>query len=155
MAKSGERDGSAQEVYRLLYCSRLDRSKTETDIDNYIAAIIEQSRAWNPSQGITGVLITNRVMFSQVLEGPARAVKTLIGHIICDSRHRDVNLISHHRVSGRMFQEWSMALIVTGSREEENLFFPGTDGKSDILAISTFCATVRRHLLGEMVAGRA
>ncbi len=140
-------------LYRLLYCSRIQPYRYDQELEGHIEVILRYSHFKNPALGITGALLTNRKRFSQVIEGPEIAVKNLFGHISCDPRHRDVQLISHHPVSSRVFQEWHMAFVEpTRTFAAEHQLFPAQNTQFDLLATSTYCATVRRLLLANASA---
>ncbi len=58
--------------------------------------------------------------FSQVIEGPRHAVKSLFGHIVCDTRHKNVELLQADFFKERDFSSWSMAFA--GSAVEPDIF---------------------------------
>lgn len=149
MASPGLPQTSAEggDIYRLLYCSTISRTKSAGEVSADIDEILLYSRRANPVAGITGVLITDRRMFAQVIEGPVAAVKNLVGRIVCDTRHRALSVVSHHASDRRLFQEWSMAFIESDSPlAQETALFPTNDEQRDLLAISSFCAILRRQL---------
>jgi len=148
LSPEAETGHPAENILRLLYCSRVPRFKSANDIEDDIETILRASRAGNPHFGITGVLVTNKIMFSQVIEGPARLIKDLIGHISCDARHEHMKIIGFHKTDKRIFAEWSMAFLATNrDLEAENYIFPSSDDESNILAISSFCSAVRTCLI--------
>ena len=154
MASSPEVDTSIPDEYllRLLYCSKIPRSKSSNQIDDDIEIILRKSREENQRFGITGVLVTDRKMYSQVIEGPPPVIKHLIGRISCDDRHGDIKIVSYHNSQTRVFREWSMAfLATTRNLEAEDHIFPTSDAGSNILAISSFCSSVRNCLLEKAV----
>ncbi len=137
-----------EDILRLLYCSRVPRSKSASQVEDDIELILRTSRRENPHFGITGVLVTDKTMYSQVIEGPPRVIKDLIGRISCDTRHRDIRIVSFHNSRKRVFTEWSMAfLATTRDMEAEDYIFPISEDSSNILAISSFCSSVRSRLL--------
>jgi hypothetical protein len=103
-------------LVRLCYVSTAtlgsDREPTEE-----IESILERSRWWNASVGITGSLFFNRSLFSQVLEGPVREVERLFEQIRKDPRHQNVIRIDWRMIETRTFPEWSMAFV--GAEEAE------------------------------------
>lgn len=150
MAKTRTAEGSSQPetIYRLLYSSKIPKSRTANEIEDDIEVILRNSRIWNSSAGITGVLVTNKKMYSQIIEGPSAVIKNLIGHISCDPRHQDVRIVSNHKSDKRIFENWSMAFIrTTRDLEAETFLFPSGNGQSNIMAISAFCTSVRNHIL--------
>ena len=93
-------------LVRLLYVSRaVDTSP------GAIEAILTQSRQHNPASGITGVLCYGGGIFLQAIEGGRKAVSELFGHIQCDKRHRDVELLAFEEISERRFGGWTMGQV--------------------------------------------
>ena len=93
-------------LVRLLYASRaVDRS------DTAIEAILTQSRHFNPTSGITGILCYGGGIFLQAIEGGRSAVSELYGHIQQDKRHTDVVLLQYEEISERRFGGWTMGQV--------------------------------------------
>ncbi|MDQ5896555.1 MAG: hypothetical protein RLZZ592_2385 [Pseudomonadota bacterium] len=93
-------------MVRLLYASRATAVSPET-----IDAILAQSRAHNPAQGITGILCHGGEVFMQVLEGGRDAVNQLYGAIVRDDRHHDVTLLHFEEIAERRFAAWTMGAV--------------------------------------------
>ena len=93
-------------LVRLLYASRAIDSRPEA-----IEAILTQSRHYNPSCGITGILCYGGGIFLQAIEGGRMAVSELYGHIQKDVRHKDVVLLHYEEVSERRFGGWTMGQV--------------------------------------------
>lgn len=93
-------------LVRLLYASRAQDSSTEA-----INAILAQSRQYNPSCGITGILCYGGGVFLQAIEGGRMAVSELYGHIQKDPRHKDVVLLDYEEISERRFGSWTMGQV--------------------------------------------
>jgi len=94
-------------LVRLLYASRAAAPVTEADL----AAILRQSREHNPAEGLTGLLCHTGGVFIQVLEGGRDAVNARYKHIVDDTRHRDVTLLSYEEIAERQFAGWSMGQV--------------------------------------------
>lgn len=94
-------------LVRLMYASR---AVSPLD-DEGLAAILRQSRAHNPSVGVTGVLCVSDGLFLQVLEGGRLAVSQLYNRIAQDRRHEDVMLLSFEEITERRFAGWSMGQV--------------------------------------------
>ena len=96
-------------LVRLLYASRATKSVSEAELH----AILKQSKAHNPTVGITGVLCfcMNAGIFMQVLEGGRSAVNRLYNKIAQDRRHSDVELLSYDEIAERHFAGWSMGQV--------------------------------------------
>lgn len=93
-------------LVRLLYASRaLDTNPTS------ISTILAQSREYNPSCGITGILCYGGGIFLQAIEGGRLAVSELYGHIQRDKRHKDVALLQFEEITERRFSGWTMGQV--------------------------------------------
>ena len=93
-------------LVRLLYASRA------VDPDPaLIESILAQSRQFNPSTGITGILVYGGGIFLQAIEGGREAVSDLYGHIQKDARHKDVVLLHYEEISERRFGGWTMGQV--------------------------------------------
>jgi len=93
-------------LVRLLYASRA------VDPDPaLIESILAQSRQFNPSTGITGILVYGGGIFLQAIEGGREAVSELYGHIQKDSRHKQVVLLHYEEISERRFGGWTMGQV--------------------------------------------
>ncbi len=95
-------------LVRLLYASRaVDPS------DAAIESILLQSRQFNPTCGITGILCYGGGIFLQAIEGGRNAVNELYGHIVRDNRHTAVMLLHYQEISERRFGGWTMGQVNT------------------------------------------
>lgn len=141
-------DASNALTYRVMYSSKIRRSKSSEEVEQDFEAILSYSRDWNRDAGITGALVTNKRMYAQVIEGPALAVKNLLGHIACDERHQDIRIIASYSAEGRIFADWSMAFVRTNrDLQTEACLFPSGEEQSNLLAVSAFCMAIREHIL--------
>jgi hypothetical protein len=93
-------------LVRLLYASRAIDPRPEA-----IEAILTQSRHYNPTCGITGILCYGGGIFLQAIEGGRMAVSELYGHIQKDVRHKDVVLLHYEEISERRFGGWTMGQV--------------------------------------------
>lgn len=93
-------------LVRLLYASRAIDPRAES-----IEAILLQSRQYNPTCGITGILCYGGGIFLQAIEGGRMAVSELYGHIQKDVRHKDVVLLHYEEISERRFGGWTMGQV--------------------------------------------
>ena len=93
-------------LVRLLYASRAIDPAPEA-IEN----ILTQSRHYNPTCGITGILCYGGGIFLQAIEGGRMAVSELYGHIQRDVRHKDVVLLHYEEISERRFGGWTMGQV--------------------------------------------
>lgn len=93
-------------LVRLLYASRAVETGASA-----IEAILSQSRQYNPTCGITGILCYGGGIFLQAIEGGRMAVNELYGHIQKDPRHKDVVLLDYEEISERRFGGWTMGTV--------------------------------------------
>jgi hypothetical protein len=93
-------------LVRLLYASRAIDARPEA-----IEAILTQSRHYNPTCGITGILCYGGGIFLQAIEGGRMAVSDLYGHIQKDVRHKDVVLLHYEEITERRFGGWTMGQV--------------------------------------------
>ena len=93
-------------LVRLLYASRVLDKRPEA-----IDAILAQSRQYNPTCGITGILCYGGGIFLQAIEGGRMPVNELYGHIQRDPRHSEVALLLYEEITERRFSGWTMGLV--------------------------------------------
>ncbi len=93
-------------LVRLLYASRALDTRPEA-----IDGILSQSRQYNPTCGITGILCYGGGIFLQAIEGGRMAVSELYGHIQRDKRHSDVALLLYEEITERRFSGWTMGQV--------------------------------------------
>jgi hypothetical protein len=93
-------------LVRLLYASRAIDSNPDA-----IEAILNQSRNYNPTCGITGILCYGGGIFLQAIEGGRMPVSELYGHIQRDNRHKDVVLLHYEEITERRFGGWTMGQV--------------------------------------------
>ena len=93
-------------LVRLLYASRAVDSSADA-----IAGILAQSRQYNPTSGITGILCYGGGVFLQAIEGGRMAVSELYNHIQRDTRHKEVVLLDYEEISERRFGGWTMGTV--------------------------------------------
>jgi hypothetical protein len=121
---------STPRLYKIVYRSYATAS-TDAAREADVAAILSTSKAWNSLHGITGALLLSKTGYAQVLEGPPHAVKSLFGHIVCDDRHRGVELLYNDYDPERDFGNWAM--IVAGPPEDGDIELASTAYKRDIV----------------------
>lgn len=73
-----------------------------------LISLMEQSRFYNTTAGLTGILLINRGSIVQVLEGEQEIVNGLFKRINEDQRHTDVIKIVDCPIKERSFAGWSM-----------------------------------------------
>ena len=95
---------TASPLFALVYSS----VEAEALDEAHLRAILESSRAANHAVGITGLLLHRGERFIQFLEGPERAVRTLVGKLATDSRHTRLRVLLEEPIERRQFGEWTM-----------------------------------------------
>ena len=134
-------------LVRLLYASRAVDPRPEV-----IEAILAQSRQFNPSSGIIGILVYGGGIFLQAIEGGRMAVSDLYGHIQRDERHKDVVMLQYEEITERRFGGWSMGLVDV-SRVNTNILLKYSErAELDPYAVS---GRVSMALLEELMATAA
>ncbi|MEI6331436.1 MAG: BLUF domain-containing protein [Pseudanabaena sp. ELA645] len=94
---------------RLTYISNFSRSLTKKEIED----IGNISQTNNSREGITGVLLSCRGIFFQILEGEEDRIDRLYERILRDDRHNQILCLkSELNVFERRFPEWSMEVIL-------------------------------------------
>ena len=132
-------------LVRLLYASRA----LAPIAPDALMTILRQSKANNPSHGITGVLCCSQDVFLQVLEGGRSAVNRLYNRIVTDPRHKDVELLSYEQINERRFAGWSMGQVNLTRLNPGLLLKYSASATLDPFAVS---GEVSLALLDELVA---
>ncbi|MBF6630793.1 MAG: BLUF domain-containing protein [Comamonas sp.] len=103
----------------LLHCF-LYRSHLASNTDiACVGDIVRTARAFNKTQGITGILVFDGQQFCQYVEGPQPALSALIDQIGRDPRHtRFTPLHSSECPSPRRFASWAMAYVLTDDEDD-------------------------------------
>jgi hypothetical protein len=91
-------------LVRLLYASRAVGKIDCGAVQN----IMQKSHAYNPSNGVTGILCHSEKVYMQVLEGGRDAINALYAKILRDARHTDVVLLHYEEISERHYAGWTM-----------------------------------------------
>ena len=89
-------------LQRLIYLS----AKTDKFQNNEL--ILKQSKNYNASKEISGILLEYENNFIQYLEGDPIEVFTLYKRIEKDERHTDIWLVDYSAINERAFQDWGM-----------------------------------------------
>lgn len=94
-------------LVRLLYVSRAVDPKANEETDS----ILDSSRQHNIANGITGILCYGGGIYLQAIEGGRNQVNELYGHILRDTRHKDVVLLHYEEITERRFGGWTMGKV--------------------------------------------
>ena len=97
-------------LVRLLYASRAVGKIDCAAVQN----IMHKSHAYNPHNGVTGILCHSDKVYMQVLEGGRDAINGLYAKILGDARHTDVVLLHYEEICERhyagIFEDYDPAL---------------------------------------------
>ena len=139
----------AEALLRLVYSSRATNEMSF----NRVLTIIAKSRSANKVRDITGMLLYDRGVFLQTLEGPVGAVRGLYDAIARDPRHHDLKLLLEEPVTTRLFTDWSMAHAEATAQD-----IAGLPGMNDFFlegrTLSDLGEGQVRHLLEAFRAGQ-
>lgn len=108
-------------MIQLIYTSKAAPGLTRNDVDS----LLERARQSNQQNGITGVMLFDGRMFSQLLEGDDIVVDGLFERIVRDHRHSAVQPMIREMIPARQFSSWSMAYAV-GDPKSGTRRFGGT-----------------------------
>ncbi|KPQ21986.1 MAG: FAD-dependent blue-light sensor AppA [Porphyrobacter sp. HL-46] len=107
---------SASWIGCLTYQSRAVSRPSESELEQLVA----HARQRNRSLGVTGMLLYENGRFLQTLEGPPAALATVWSSISCDERHRDIEILTEHMVSSRLFSDWDLLLYSRNENPRRN-----------------------------------
>ncbi len=119
-------------LYEVLYVSTLAPEQPLS----VVAEIAGRARHVNAELGVTGLLIFDGQRFCQQLEGPQKAVLKLIERIRSDPRHTNVEVLHHGPLTGRRFQQFSLAFS-TVEDEDALARMERLDGDAALAAFET------------------
>ena len=92
-------------LLRIMYSSVMPKNLDEKELNLLLA----QSVANNKRDDITGVLMVDRALYIQYIEGPQEAVRALWQRIGQDTRHHlIVQLYEEEGLQPRLFGQWAM-----------------------------------------------
>ncbi|MFM7705083.1 MAG: BLUF domain-containing protein [Rubrivivax sp.] len=132
-------------LVRLMYASRAVPAIDHEEL----VTILRQSKANNPTVGVTGVLCFSGGIFLQVLEGGRSAVNRLYNRIAADPRHTEVEVLLYEEIGERRFASWSMGQVNMGRLNPSLLLKYSATATLDPYAVS---GSVSLALFEELVA---
>lgn len=91
-------------LIHLIYISSATRWPTEEDL----RVLLEQARARNQRQNITGLLVYGNATYLQVLEGSEADVHAVFDSICKDTRNTGVVKLREAEIASRDFENWQM-----------------------------------------------
>jgi hypothetical protein len=77
--------------------------------EDRLSSIVDYSRWWNESVGITGALVFTEKHFVQFIEGSEVAIDDMLIKLRSDARHTNVVVIETAEISSRYFGQWDLA----------------------------------------------
>ncbi len=104
-------------LIQLIYSS----SATQELQDSELLSILEVSRRNNAARNVTGMLLSEKWSFFQVLEGPAESVEEVFKIISADKRHNRVITIVKEAIPQRSFGEWTMGSASLDTRDIQDV----------------------------------
>lgn len=94
-------------LFQLIYVSRALGGVS----DEMLQDIHRGARRRNPHLGVTGVLLSSRGHFFQILEGSPVVLADLYSSIESDPRHADVRTLFFGSADERCFPNWTMGVF--------------------------------------------
>jgi len=101
---------SKQETSDWISCLTYKSHATAVPSTSDLDLLVTRARARNRSLDVTGMLLFEDGCFLQTLEGPPDALRTLWSSIQQDDRHNQIEVLSEHFVSARLFSDWDLLL---------------------------------------------
>jgi len=121
--------------------------------DEELTTLLNKSRIYNASVGITGILLHAEGSFFQVLEGEPAAVENLFERISRDERHSGLTIIIREPIAKRAFGEWTMGFSDIRSEELTEI-----TGANDLFGQATYFSKIdpgrAKKLLEAFTQGR-
>ena len=105
--------GRSGDLSALVYRSRAARPLSPPDLLQLTLA----AQARNRREAVTGVMVYDQSRFYQWLEGPDDGVDRIMGSILRDRRHTDIEILDKKPVQARAFADWSMKLAMPGASD--------------------------------------
>ena len=68
--------------------------------------LLESARAFNQTNGITGILLYDNQQFGQIIEGERASVMKAWNRIQEDKRHHRIELLEIREISERSYPDW-------------------------------------------------
>ena len=78
--------------------------------DTELSQLVEQSRTYNHSVGISGSMVVGGNRFASMLEGEEQEISALFGRICRDPRHHAIVLLGRRMTDHRLFADHPLGL---------------------------------------------
>lgn len=105
--------------------------------------LLESARAFNQTNGITGILLYDNQQFGQIIEGERASVMKAWKRIQEDKRHHRIELLEIREISERSYPEWLLR------------FYGGETLTRDYPALAEMVGGMDKHSLSLMNRMRA
>ncbi len=100
--------------------------------------LLESARAFNQSNGITGILLYDNQQFGQIIEGERASVMKVWKRVQEDKRHHRIELLEIREISERSYPEWLLR------------FYGGVTLTRDYPALAEMVGGMDKHSLALM-----
>lgn len=102
---------SETDLVQFAYISREVHDFSHSDLQR----MMWHARRKNRHAELTGLLLYDKPIFLQVLEGPAKSIKQIIDDLRNDERHMDMEIIYYNEcLREREFARWNMGCRILG-----------------------------------------
>lgn len=107
----------------LSFTQVLYRSRSVASVQSgmQMSDILDEARAGNARDHITGVLTSVGGFFVQIIEGPEPQIDALMKKLGKDARHTDLEVLERRVVARRLFGDWDMVSPVLAPLEVATL----------------------------------
>ena len=105
--------------------------------------LLESARAFNQTNGITGILLYDNQQFGQIIEGERANIMKVWKRIQEDKRHHRIELLEIREISERSFPDWLLR------------FYGGETLTRDYPALAEMVGGMDKHSLALMNKMRA
>ena len=128
---------TTNKLYEALYVSTL---ATDSPL-RAVADIAGIARTFNAAHDITGLLIFDGSRFCQQIEGPQKAILSLMDRISRDPRHTEVEIFHHGPLADRRFRSFALAFADVDDLDVLDRIGQ-LDGQAGIDAFNNLVATI-------------
>lgn len=105
---------SAMPIKTVLYVSKAAGSRSLT----HLRTLVPHARAANQRREITGVLLFDGRNYTEVLEGPTKAIDAVMAGIAMDTRHSRMRVLSDQRRPRRSYVGFPLTYLYDQARRD-------------------------------------
>lgn len=128
-------------VHALVYVSQAAEGLSP----DHLESLVKDAARFNALAGVTGLLISDGVMFLQYLEGPEDGLQVAYDRVLASSSHIDIVQLARGLIGSRLAPYWSMTLV--GAPREELGSIAKADWNSFVRRGSVTRPTAVDHLM--------